>query len=140
MVTVAVQAAAGTVAVASALPAVGPYSLEIPIGVIVLIAYGNLRGIREASRGQTAVIEGLVRSVQVLPMANSQVLECEVYDGTGGIKVLFHGRTAIRGIDPGRPIRVSGRIGSRAGVLSMANPCYDLLPRAEEIYPDADPD
>jgi amino acid transporter len=48
VVTVAVQAAAGTVAVASAIPALGPYSLEITIGVVVVIGYTNLRGLREA--------------------------------------------------------------------------------------------
>jgi amino acid transporter len=48
VVTVAVQAAAGTVAVASALPALGPYSLEITVGVVLLICYLNLRGLREA--------------------------------------------------------------------------------------------
>jgi amino acid transporter len=48
VVTVAVQAAAGTVSVASALPALGPYSLEITVGVVLLIAYANLRGLREA--------------------------------------------------------------------------------------------
>src|SRR6185312_10973694 len=48
VVTVAVQAAAGTVAVASALPVLGPYSLEITVGVVLLICYANLRGLREA--------------------------------------------------------------------------------------------
>src|SRR6202045_3787062 len=48
VVTVAVQAAAGTVAVASAIPAVGPYSLAITVGVVILICYANLRGLREA--------------------------------------------------------------------------------------------
>jgi amino acid transporter len=50
VVTVAVQTAAGTVAVASAIPSLGPYSLEITVGVVVLIAFGNLRGLREAGR------------------------------------------------------------------------------------------
>jgi amino acid transporter len=50
VVTVAVQAAAGTVAVASAIPALGPYSLEITVGVVILICYANLRGLREAGR------------------------------------------------------------------------------------------
>ncbi|UQX09758.1 APC family permease [Candidatus Mycobacterium methanotrophicum] len=49
-VTVAVQAAAGTVAVASALPALGPYGLEITVGVVLLISYMNLRGAKEAGR------------------------------------------------------------------------------------------
>jgi len=50
VVTVAVQAAAGTVAVASAIPAIGPYTMEITIGVVLLLAYGNLRGIKEAGK------------------------------------------------------------------------------------------
>src|SRR5512135_722049 len=50
VVTVAVQAAAGTVAVVSALPSLGPVSLEITVGVVLLLCYGNLRGIREAGR------------------------------------------------------------------------------------------
>ncbi len=48
VVTVAVQAAAGTVAVVSAIPVLGPYSLEITVGVVLLICYANLRGLREA--------------------------------------------------------------------------------------------
>jgi amino acid transporter len=50
VVTVAVQTAAGTAAVTSAFPALGPYTLEITIAVILLICYGNLRGLREAGR------------------------------------------------------------------------------------------
>ncbi|MGB8795387.1 MAG: amino acid permease [Mycobacterium sp.] len=48
IVTVAVQSAAGTVAVASALPKLGSYSLEITVAVVLLICYANLRGLREA--------------------------------------------------------------------------------------------
>ena len=50
VVTVAVQTVAGTAAVVSAFPALGPASLEITIGVILLICFGNLRGIREAGK------------------------------------------------------------------------------------------
>src|SRR6202044_618829 len=50
VVTVAVQIAAGTAAVASAIPAIGPYKVEICVGVVVLMCYGNLRGIKEAGR------------------------------------------------------------------------------------------
>jgi amino acid transporter len=50
VVTVAVQTVAGTAAVVSAVPALGPYTLEITIGVILLMCYGNLRGIKEAGR------------------------------------------------------------------------------------------
>jgi amino acid transporter len=50
VVTVAVQVAAGTAAVASAFPAIGPYKLEICVGVVLLMCYGNLRGLKEAGR------------------------------------------------------------------------------------------
>jgi amino acid transporter len=50
VVTVAVQIAAGTAAVASAFPAVGRYKLEICVGVVLLMAFGNLRGLKEAGR------------------------------------------------------------------------------------------
>jgi amino acid transporter len=48
VVTVAVQAAAGTVAVVSAIPALGPHSLQITVSVVLLICLANLRGLKEA--------------------------------------------------------------------------------------------
>jgi amino acid transporter len=50
VVTVAVQTAAGTAAVASAIPSIGPYKREITIGIILLMCFGNLRGLKEAGR------------------------------------------------------------------------------------------
>jgi len=52
VVTVAVQVAAGTAAVASAVPALNHATLItlISIGVVLIMCYGNLRGIREAGR------------------------------------------------------------------------------------------
>ena len=50
IVTVAVQTAAGTAAVVSAFPVLGRYSLVITIGVILLLSFGNLRGLKEAGR------------------------------------------------------------------------------------------
>jgi amino acid transporter len=48
VVTVAVQCAAGTVAVVSAIPVLGPYSLEMTVGIVLVMCYANLRGLREA--------------------------------------------------------------------------------------------
>jgi amino acid transporter len=48
VVTVAVQCAAGTVAVVSAIPALGPYSLEMTVGIVLIMCFANLRGLREA--------------------------------------------------------------------------------------------
>jgi len=49
-VTVAVQVAAGTAALTSAVPSLSPHTLEISLGVVGILLYGNLRGIREAGR------------------------------------------------------------------------------------------
>jgi amino acid transporter len=50
VVTVAIQTVAGTAAVVSAVPELGRFSEEITIGVILIMCYGNLRGIKEAGR------------------------------------------------------------------------------------------
>ncbi len=50
VVTVAVQPAAGTVAVVSAIPPLRPYSLEITVAVVLLICFLNLRGLRQSGR------------------------------------------------------------------------------------------
>jgi amino acid transporter len=74
-VTVAVQSAAGTAALSSAFPGLVPYTVPITIGVVVLLLYGNLRGIKEAGKFfafptyffilslATVVIVGYVREV-----------------------------------------------------------------------------
>jgi amino acid transporter len=49
-VTVAVQSAAGTNALTSAVPSLSRYQVPITVLVVVLLVYGNLRGIREAGR------------------------------------------------------------------------------------------
>jgi amino acid transporter len=50
VVTVAVQTAAGTAAVVSYVSSLAPYETWMTVGVVVVLAYGNLRGIREAGR------------------------------------------------------------------------------------------
>jgi amino acid transporter len=50
VVTVAVQPAAATVAVVSAIPVLRPYHLEITLAAVVLIGLMNLRGLRRAGR------------------------------------------------------------------------------------------
>ena len=47
-VTVAVQTSAGTAALTSAVPSLARFTVEITVAVILLLLYGNLRGIREA--------------------------------------------------------------------------------------------
>jgi amino acid transporter len=49
-VTVAVQCTAGTDALTSLIPPLRPYTVLITVGVILILCYGNLRGIREGAR------------------------------------------------------------------------------------------
>jgi amino acid transporter len=49
-ITVAVSVAAGTDAIISAFPSIGSAAVPISIAFVVLIAYGNLRGLREAGQ------------------------------------------------------------------------------------------
>jgi amino acid transporter len=50
ILTVAVSVAAGTAALSSAFSGLAPFTLEISIAFVLLIAYGNLRGVRESGR------------------------------------------------------------------------------------------
>ena len=50
VLTVAVSVAAGTAALGSAFPGLTPFAVPISIAFIVLIAYGNLRGVKESGR------------------------------------------------------------------------------------------
>jgi amino acid transporter len=77
VVTVAVQVAAGTAAVASAIPAINHATLitVISVAIVLLMLYGNLRGIREAGRSFAVptylfagsviimIITGLIREI-----------------------------------------------------------------------------
>ena len=50
ILTVAVSVSAGTAAIASAVPSLDSYTVPISVLFIVLIAYGNLRGVKESGR------------------------------------------------------------------------------------------
>ncbi len=50
VLTVAVQITAGTDALSSAFSVVAPYHLEVTCAVVLLMVWGNLRGIREAGK------------------------------------------------------------------------------------------
>src|SRR5215216_2149268 len=50
VLTVAVSVAAGTAALVSAVPSLTSWTVPISVAFIVLIAYGNMRGVRESGR------------------------------------------------------------------------------------------
>jgi len=87
---------------------------------------GGSTPIGSVSWKQQVTIEGRVRVVGVGASAG-KALEVQVFDETGGIRLLFFGRTAIPGITPGARIRASGRVGEHKGHLALANPRYELI-------------
>ncbi|MDT4893041.1 MAG: hypothetical protein QOE97_2076 [Pseudonocardiales bacterium] len=75
---------------------------------------------------QRVTIEGKVKAVQVGTQAGRS-LEVQVFDGSGGVRLLFFGRTSIPGIEPGTVLRATGRVGEYKGHLALANPRYELV-------------
>jgi hypothetical protein len=55
-------------------------------------------------------------------------LEAELDDGSDVLVVVWLGRRQIVGIEPGRKLRVTSRIGVFDHTRSMYNPRYELLP------------
>jgi amino acid transporter len=83
VVTVAIQCAAGTVAVASAIPTLGPYSLEISVGAVLVFCFANLRGLREAGRTfavPTYWFIGMLTLMIVVGIAREVLGNLPVYD------------------------------------------------------------
>lgn len=71
-------------------------------------------------------LQGSLRTVTLRPRGGVPALEAELYDGSGVITVVWLGRRRIAGIEPGRSIQVTGRIGVQEGTRVMYNPRYEL--------------
>ncbi|MDT7721376.1 MAG: hypothetical protein QOE94_2387 [Mycobacterium sp.] len=102
VVTVAVQCAAGTVAVASAIPALGPYSLEITVGIVLMMCFANLRGLREAGLPfalPTYLFVGMVSLTIVVGVIREVLGRLPAYDPihTDGAVPVQHGSGLIMG-------------------------------------------
>ena len=78
--------------------------------------------------GMIVSIQGRLRSVDLRPADALATLVAELYDGTDAVQLVWLGRRSIPGIEPGRTIRVKGRVASRDGVKTIYNPDYELRP------------
>ncbi len=105
--------------VADVEPAPGPAALPHP-------DENGVTPISSVAWKQRVTIEGRIKIVQIGTAAGKS-LEAQVFDDTGGIRLLFFGRTRIPGIEPGSLVRVSGTVGEYKGHLALANPRYELL-------------
>lgn len=83
--------------------------------------------ISEAPDRQPVTLRGNLRTVTVMPRGGVPTLEADLDDGTGVITLVWLGRRHITGIDAGRAITVSGRIGRHDGRRILYNPRYELM-------------
>ena len=80
----------------------------------------------ECACGQEVTVFGRLRSVEFCPQDADASLEAELFDGTEGVTLIWLGRRRIPGIEPGRTMRVRGRLAVREGRKVLYNPYYEI--------------
>ena len=78
------------------------------------------------AEGEKVDVLGRIRSVAYTPRESVPTLEAELFDGTGTVSLVWLGRRRIAGIEPGRTLLASGRVGEHYGRAAMYNPRYEL--------------
>lgn len=81
---------------------------------------------------QIARVTGTLRTVTLRPRAGVPTLEAELFDGSAALELVWLGRRAIAGIEPGRRLIAWGRIAHHHGRPVMFNPKYELRPLGQE--------
>ena len=77
-------------------------------------------------RGQLVSVSGRLRTVVYTPRTNLPTLEADLYDGSDVVTLVWLGRRAIPGIEPGRQLTAKGRIALRENHKVIYNPYYEL--------------
>jgi hypothetical protein len=88
---------------------------------------GTITPIAQLRWRQRATVAGRVRSVRMAPMSGAPSVEADLWDGSGGVTLVFYGRRAICGVSAGARMEVQGMVGERKGRLAICNPTYRLL-------------
>jgi hypothetical protein len=87
-----------------------------------------------AARQQAKVdVRGVIREVDVVSLAGTPAFRCLLADDTGQIDLLFLGRAAVAGLEPGRRCRAVGTVAARDGRAVLWNPRYWLEPPAPAV-------
>jgi hypothetical protein len=76
---------------------------------------------------QRVQLTGTVSTVTITPRAGHPALEVELRDGSGAVTLVWLGRRQIPGIDPGRTLKIYGRISCHEGKRLIYNPRYELM-------------
>lgn len=79
-----------------------------------------------------ARVSGVVRSVMLRARTSVPVLEAELFDGSGSLRLLWIGQRRISGVEPGRRMVVEGMVAAGDdGRPTVYDPRYELLADAE---------
>ncbi|TDC10608.1 hypothetical protein E1265_30990 [Streptomyces sp. 8K308] len=93
----------------------------------------RIRDCAEGPEGREVVrVSGTLRAVTQRTVAGMPALQAELDDGSASLDVVWLGRRAIAGIEPGRAVVASGRIVRTHGRQVLFNPRYQLQPRGQE--------
>ncbi|WP_370614236.1 OB-fold nucleic acid binding domain-containing protein [Mumia sp. Pv 4-285] len=76
--------------------------------------------------GEVVTVHGEIRAVTYRPRSGARALEALLYDGSGALTLVWIGRTRIAGIEAGRSLTATGRLGVRDGGRVLYNPRYEL--------------
>jgi hypothetical protein len=111
---------------------------EVPAATASADADTPYTPIRDCARepgplGRTVVrVSGTLSTVSERSVAGIPALQAELDDGSATLAVVWLGRHAIAGIEPGRALVASGRISMTRGRPVLFNPRYELQPGEEE--------
>ncbi|HEX6452942.1 MAG TPA: response regulator [Trebonia sp.] len=83
-------------------------------------------------------VTGVIRLAAAETIGTGPALRCVLADGSGQIDLLFLGREALTGLEPGRRCTVTGRACLYEGRLVIWNPRYELEPPGPPADPDGD--
>ena len=74
-----------------------------------------------------AEVVGRVTGIRVAPKKSSPLVEIEIWDETGGVRLQFIGRREIAGLEVGSTLRAEGMVGDEDGKLTILNPSYEII-------------
>ena len=74
-----------------------------------------------------AEVVGRVTGIRVAPKKASPLVEIEIWDETGGVRLQFIGRREIAGLEVGSTLRAEGMVGELDGKLTILNPSYEII-------------
>src|ERR1700751_3541130 len=81
----------------------------------------------DCQRGQEVTMVGTLRSVEANAKGCAGGVKAELFDGTDAVTLVWLGQRRIAGIEPGRKLRVHGRIGKlENGAKAIYNPRYEI--------------